>query len=252
VTTLFLLLTIGALRLDVVDGALATSKLLGNNAVVNKIPIDVALRPILQAVAHVVFYGGITLGTITCAEFAPKLMSPGRVEHLLSLPLKRSQVIVGTFIGVWTLTSGAMLYAATGFSLILSIKTGVVIAGPIVAALLSSLAWAAIYSAMLVTSTMVRSAALSATVGLCVLFGGIVASHRSSILVLFSPGLGKTVVALVTMLFPKISLLANLSASLASSEAVKVGNAAALILGFSAFSAAGLFIATLIFEQKDF
>jgi len=250
--TLFLLLTFGALRLDVADGALATTRLFGQSMAGGTRSIDVALRPVFKASAYLVFYGGIAFGTITCAEFAPKLMSPGRVEHLLSLPVKRSEVIAGTFLGVWTLTSGAMLYAAVGFAVILSVKTGVRITGPIISALLSSLAWAAIYSAMLVTSAVVRSAALSAIVGLGVLVGGIIAGHRDAILKLFEAGVGRTVFASVSMLFPKISTLADVTARLAGSEPVSGGSVLALIVSFLVFTLACLFLATVSFEQRDF
>jgi len=250
--TLFLVLTFGALRLEVVDGALSATRLFGRNVDVNIRSIDIALRPVFKASAYLIFYGGITFGTITCAEFAPKLLSPGRIEHLLSQPVRRSEIIVGTFLGVWALASGAMLYAAVGFAVILSAKTGVSITGPVVAALLSSLAWAAIYSVMLATSAWVRSTALSATVGLGVLIGGVIAGHRSALLQLFAPGLGRAFFSFVSLLLPKISALAEVTGKLAGSEPVPVASVLVLIAGFLVFSLAGLLVAVVCFERKDF
>ena len=85
--TVILFIMGAALRLDVVDGALAATRLFGRELHTNIRSVDVALRPVFQAASYIVFYGGLLFGILSCADFAPSLLSPGRIEHLLSLPV---------------------------------------------------------------------------------------------------------------------------------------------------------------------
>src|SRR5687767_518850 len=115
-----ILFTLGfSLRMDIVDGALAATRLFGQVLDHNIQSVDVVLRPVFRAAAYVIFYGGIVFGIVACADFAPSLLSPGRIEHLLALPIKRSQLLIGTFLGVLALAVMAALYGAGGLTLIL-------------------------------------------------------------------------------------------------------------------------------------
>ena len=104
-----------SLRIEVVDGALAASRLFGELLPTDIRAVDVALRPVFMAAAGIVFYGGILFGIVACSDFAPSLLSPGRIEHLLALPLRRWHLLAGTLLGVMTL---AVLGAVYGLSLI--------------------------------------------------------------------------------------------------------------------------------------
>src|SRR6266542_6867224 len=123
--TLALLVVLFGLRLEVVDGALAATRLFGSLDHGSIRPVDVALRPLFQGVAWVVFYGGLASGVIACADFAPKLLEPGRIEHLLALPVRRGELLAGTFLGVVALVLAGGAYGAGGMTLILWAKTGV-------------------------------------------------------------------------------------------------------------------------------
>jgi Cu-processing system permease protein len=249
--TLCLMVLLGTLRLDAVENTLAASRhaatAAGDGHAVGQI-----FNPLFRAAAYLIFYGGILFGVISCAEFAPSLLSPGRIEHLLSLPVKRWQLIVGTFIGVWIIASCASLYAAGGLTLILGLKTGIWTLRPIIAGLLSTVAWAAVYATMLIAATLVRSAALSAGIGGIVFIGGIIASNRESILGLFAPGLGKMVFSFLSMLFPRLSSLGAACAQIASSQPVNAGSLASILAGFFAFTVIAVALAIVSLERQDF
>lgn len=250
--TLCLMVLLGTLRFDAVENTLATSRHALDSAGGDVHAVGQIFNPLFRAAAYLIFYGGILFGIISCAEFAPTLLSPGRIEHLLSLPVKRWQLIMGTFIGVWTIASCASLYAAGGLTLILGIKTGVWTLRPIIAGLLSTVAWAAVYATMLIAATWVRSAALSAGIGGIVFIGGIIASNRESILGLFAPGLGKVVFSFLSMLFPRLSTLGAACAQIASSQPVNAGALASTIGGFACFTAVAVALAIVSLERQDF
>src|SRR6185436_18997529 len=206
-----LIVTLGlTLRLEVVDGALAATSLFGSSVRHDIQSADVALRPVFQAATYVIFYGGLLFGVLSCSDFAPELLAPGRIEHLLSLPVRRAEVLAGTFLEVLCLSACGALYGATGFTLVLSVKSGVWTLRPIVAAVMSCFAFSAVYGAMLAAAVFVRSAALSAAVGGVVFVLGIVSSYRAVISELFT-GVASHVFLFVTAPFPRIANLADVA-----------------------------------------
>ena len=167
-----------ALRLDVVDGALAATRFFGKTLRTDIRSADIALRPVFQGTAYMIFYGGLSFGIVACADFGPSLLAPGRIEHLLALPLRRSELLAGTFLGVLILSVLGALYGAGGLALILGVKTGVYTIRPVIAALLASVTFAAIYGAMLAVAVVIRSAAISAATGVLLLIAGTIAGYR--------------------------------------------------------------------------
>ncbi|MHB8876884.1 MAG: ABC transporter permease subunit [Myxococcaceae bacterium] len=247
------LVTLGlSLRMEVLDGALAASRLFGK-VIHNDIrPVDVSLRPVFTAAAYLVFYGGTAFMVLACADFAPSLLSPGRIEHLLALPVRRWQLLAGTYLGVLTLALAGSVYGSGGLAVILGVKTGVWTLRPVVAALLSVASFATLYAAMLATAMFARSAALSAAVGVLVMVLGIIAGYRAEIAKVFEPGAGRAAFSAATLLMPRVSSLADASAKLAGSEPVDLGAMSRLLAGFFLFSLGALALGVWRFERRDF
>jgi ABC-type transport system involved in multi-copper enzyme maturation permease subunit len=248
-----LLLTISlSLRIEVLDGALAATRLFGKTLDTDIRSVDVVMAPLYMAVAYLVFYGGVLFGIVACSDFAPSLLSPGRIEHLLALPLRRWQVLVGTFVGVMTLGVGGAAYGAGGFWLILGVKTGYWTVGPLIAALLACVAYAAVYAVMLTCATLVRSAALCAAMGGVTLVLGIIAGFRTSIAPVLEEGASRTAFEVVTLALPRLSSLANAAASIAASRPVAAQSLGALLAGVGIFGLAALSLGLWRFEGKDY
>jgi len=240
------------LRMDVVDGALAATRLFGKVLHTDIRSIDVALRPVFRAAAYVIFYGGLAFFILACSDFAPSLLAPGRIEHLLSLPVQRWQLLGGTFLGVLGLSTIFALYGSAGLTLILGVKTGVFTARPILAALIASVTFAALYGAMLVAALFVRSAALSAAVGGALFIAGIIAGYRDRIDTFFESGVARACFRGVTLLLPRVSTLADASADLAASAVVDRAALASELVGLFIFGLGALCFGIFRFEQKDF
>ena len=247
------LATLGfSLRLDVLDGALAATRFFGKDLGGAIMSVDVFLRPIYEATAYLIFYGGTVFGILACADFAPSLLSPGRIEHLLSLPVRRWELLLGTFLGVLVIALCGALYGAGGLVLILGFKSGYWTARPLVAALLAGLSFAGIYAAMLTVALFVRSAALSAAAGGLLLLGGVVASYRQKIAPLFEPGPGRMAFKATTALLPRVAALANTAAEIAADGKFDHPALSSLLGGLALFAAAVLTLAIWRFEHKDF
>ncbi|MBZ4399525.1 hypothetical protein [Myxococcus sp. AS-1-15] len=250
--TLVLAVVALSLRLEVIDGALAASRLFGQDIRANIQSVDVALRPVYQASAFIVFYGGILFGIVACSDFAPSLMSPGRIEHLLALPIQRWHLLAGTFLGVMTLALGGTLYGTTGLVLIFGVKAGYWTVGPLVAGLMACVGFAAVYAVMLTTATLVRSAALCAAAGFAFMVGGIIAGNRQQIARFFEEGLSRDAFLGVTLLLPRLSALAEAAGDLAASLPLEVRSLGTLLLGVFVFGMAALVVGFWRFEGKDY
>jgi ABC-type transport system involved in multi-copper enzyme maturation permease subunit len=250
--TLVLLVFAQGLKLEVLDGALAATRLFGKMVPTAITSVDVALRPLFQACAYVVFYGGILFGIVACSDFAPSLLSPGRIEHLLALPLQRWHLLAGTFLGVMTLTLCGALYGSVGLTLIIGVKTGYWTAGPLIAALLACGSFAAVYAVMLSTATLVRSAALCAAAGFLTFVGGIIAGFRTDIARVFEEGTSRSIFNGVTALLPRLSALANAAAELATSQPLGVKSLGLLLGGVVVFGLGVLAMGLWHFEGKDY
>jgi Cu-processing system permease protein len=241
-----------ALRMDVVDGALAATRLFGHVVTSDIRSAEGAMRPVFQALAYILFYGGLVFGILSCADFGPDLLSPGRIEHLLSLPIHRAQLLLGTFLGVLALSLTGALYGAGTFTLLVSVKSGVWTARPLVAAVLASVVFSAIYAGMLASALFVRSAALSAAIGGVLLFAGIVAGKRDDLAPLFDEGFSRSLFLGVTAFVPRVSQIGNAAADIATSRTIDVAHLARSLVGLCLFGVGCLGVGMWQFERKDF
>lgn len=241
-----------ALRLEVVDGALAATRFFGRTLRTDIRSADMALRPVFQGIAYLIFYGGLAFGIVACADFGPSLLAPGRIEHLLALPLRRWELLAGTFLGVLMLSVFGALYGAGGLTLILGVKTGVYTIRPILGALLASVTFCAIYGAMLAVAVVVRSAAISAATGILLLIAGIIAGYRDRLDSFFESGIARKAFQTVTLFLPRVSTLANASSDLAGSLPLDGPAIASQIAGLAIFGFSALALGIHLFEQKDF
>ncbi|MEY2934407.1 MAG: hypothetical protein RL033_5156 [Pseudomonadota bacterium] len=251
VLTLLHLGVLLGLRLELVDGALAATRLFGGELSHDIRAADSVLRHVFEAATYVAFYGGLGFGVLACSDFGPELLAPGRIEHLLSLPLRRVELLAGTFLGVMTLCLLGISYGVGGFFLILCAKSGVWTLRPFLAVYLAGVAFFALYAVMLATAVFVRSAALSAAAGGLLFVLGMLAGRRDELGALFESGWGRELFLALSAPLPRVYELGQ------SAAAIAVGDAAPAelwrwVAGTVVFGLAGLAVGTWRLSSKDF
>ncbi len=244
-----------SLQLDVVDGALAGSKLFGRilSSSDNTLhAADSVLGAVFQVLSYILFFGGALFLCVACADFGPALLKPGRIEHLLALPVQRWQLLLGTYLGVINLTTVFMLYAAVGSTLILGLKSGVWTWGLVTGTAVAWLGFAAVYAAMLTAAVWVRSVALSAAVGIAVLIAGTIATYRAEISVALNAGFWRQTFLVLTTVIPPLGKLPEIAAQASVGHAIEPWGLLRLVAGCLAFAGALLAMGTARFEGKDY
>lgn len=250
--TLVLLLLGVTLELDVVDGAIAGSKLFGA-VLLDDIRVgETVLGSVYFVVASVSFYGGALFLAVACSDFAVELLSEGRIEHLLSLPVSRWQLLFGTYLGVMALAAASVLYGAVGLTVLMGLKSGLWSWGLVAGSLVGWVGFCALYAAMLMVTFFVRSAAAAAAAGLATLVLGILSSSREAVALALEPGLGRWLFRALVMPFPRLGTLGRTSGLIAMGSPIDALATGRLVLACVIFAAALLSVATWRFERKDF
>jgi Cu-processing system permease protein len=248
-----LLLNFGLfLRLEVVDGMLEGSKLFGATLLDFTVSAERMFSLLYYALGLISFYSGCFLLGISCMDFAPELLAPGRIEHLLSLPVARWQLLLGTYLGVCLLALGSFMYGAGGLTLMVGVKTGLWNIHLFQCALVIWVAFCTLYSVALLSNFVVRGASLSGGVFVTVFVFGVVASYQQSLAMMFESGLGRRLFVLTVAPFPRFGQLANAAANLAAGRVLVPGQLERHCLACAVFTLAALALALWRFEEKDF
>lgn len=248
--TLVVLVLAFALELQVVDGVLAGSRLFGQLLGDELRPVDVTLRPAFSALSWTLFIAGTLFGALSCGDFAPELLTPGRIEQLLALPLRRADLVFGTYLGVMLIAICASGYTGVLLTLLFGVKSGVWTPSLLGAALGACTAFATVYGVMLASATWVRSAALSIALGI-VVFTLSCTLTVPSVAALFDPGPKRLTFNVLTAWLPRNYLLGQLGPALAGAETLTFDTLRAALASL-AFGAACLALAVWNMERKDF
>ncbi len=249
---LFLVLLMFSVNLDVVDGALAGSRLFG---MANKgaiVPVDVVLRPAFQMLALITFYLGLLFGIVATCDIAPRMLQSGRIEQLLALPVRRSELVVGIFVGVSAICAIGTAAAVGGVSAVVFFKAETATIAPAIGAAMAIIGFLPVYAVMLVVGVTFRSAALSAGAGLGIYILGIAVSEKNTMLMMTTNKVLRTIIDVVTTPVPNLRALADVGAGVAVGEKVALAAAAPLVGGALAFAAFGVVVACAIVRSKDY
>src|SRR5206468_12018290 len=84
------------MRIDVVQGAIATVSLFGNAS--RSLDVARLVRQAHGAIAAFLFTAGMFLAVFASAGLIPSVFEPGRIELLLSKPVERYHILLGRYM----------------------------------------------------------------------------------------------------------------------------------------------------------
>src|SRR5215471_6396015 len=122
-STAVILFFIFLMKIDVVEGALATVSLFGKELRPQEVR-DVVLG--VQGALAAFLYGfGLFLAVFASAGLIPTVFEPGRIELLLSKPVRRYHILLGRYLGNLLVIAFNMFYLVIAVWVILGIKTDI-------------------------------------------------------------------------------------------------------------------------------
>ncbi len=179
-STMIILFFLFLMKIDVVEGALATVSLFGNET-----PARDVLRLVreLEGGLAAFLYGfGIVPGRLRVRRPDPFHLRAGQDRtSLLSKPVSRSHILLGRYVGNLLVIACNILYLVAPVWLILAIKTGIWTGNFFYSTALTVFAFAVLLALVVLVSVLWESAALATMVTFGVMILGLVVAQKSTI-----------------------------------------------------------------------
>jgi ABC-type transport system involved in multi-copper enzyme maturation permease subunit len=201
-STMVILFFLFLMRVDVVEGALATVSLFGN-----ELPARDVMRLVHEvqgALAAFLFGFGLFLAVFASAGLIPSIFEPGRIELLLSKPVARHHILLGRYAGNLLVIALNMLYLVTPVWLILAIKTDIWTGQFFYSTALTIFAFAVLLTIVVVISVLSESAALATMVTFAVMILGLGVAQKSTLERLLTTEWSRNVVRGLYYVLPKL------------------------------------------------
>jgi ABC-type transport system involved in multi-copper enzyme maturation permease subunit len=119
--TLNLLFLAFILRIDVVQGALATVSVFGQNG--RTVAVENLVQQAQSVIAMILYSMGMALAVFASAGLVAAVFEPSRIELLLSKPVSRTHLLLGRYIGNVLVVAANIVYLIAGSWIIFGVKT---------------------------------------------------------------------------------------------------------------------------------
>ena len=177
-STVLILFFLFLLKIDVVEGAVATISLFGRTA---NPDVDVT-RLVLQvhaSIASFLYTAGMFLAVFASSGLIPTVLEAGRIELLLSKPVARHHILLGRYLGNLLVVALNICYLIAGVWLIFGWKTGVWTPGFLYSMATTIFIFAVLLSVITLISVLFDSAALTVMVTFALMIlSPILAQHK--------------------------------------------------------------------------
>lgn len=169
-STLMILFFLFLMRIDVVEGALATVTLFGRT-MDRTTDVDRLVRGTYAGIATFLYTWGMFLAVFASAGLIPSVLEPGRIELLLSKPVSRTHILLGRYAGNVLVVSANISYLVVGVWLIFGWKTGIWSKSFLLSIVTTIFVFAVLLTVVVLVGVLFESAALATmiTVGLMIL-----------------------------------------------------------------------------------
>jgi ABC-type transport system involved in multi-copper enzyme maturation permease subunit len=177
-STALILFFLFLLKIDVVQGAMATVSLFGH---ANPHGMEVAklVRQVHAAIASFLYTAGMFLAVFASAGLIASIFEPGRIELLLSKPVSRAHLLMGRYLGNLLVVALNVIYLIGGVWLVIGWKTGIWNTRFLMAIATTVFMFAVLLSVITICSVLTESAAFGIMVTFALMIvSPILAQHQ--------------------------------------------------------------------------
>jgi ABC-type transport system involved in multi-copper enzyme maturation permease subunit len=211
-STAVILFFIFLMKIDVVEGALATVSLFGKEMRAQEVTNIV--RGVQGALAAFLYGFGLFLAVFASAGLIPTIFEPGRIELLLSKPVHRYHILLGRYLGNLLVIAFNMLYLVLSVWIILGIKTEIWTHQFLYSAGLTIFVFAVLLTIVVLIAVLSESAVLATMVTFGVMIAGLIVAQKSTIERLLTSEWSRDVVRVLYYALPKVWDLGNIGRQL--------------------------------------
>jgi ABC-type transport system involved in multi-copper enzyme maturation permease subunit len=201
--TALLLFLIFILRIDVVQGALATVTIFGRS--VPTTGVQNLVEQTQSVIAMVLYFMGMALAVFASAGLVSAVFEPGRIELLLSKPVSRTHLLLGRYIGNVLVVAANIIYLVAGSWIIFGIKTNVWGAGYLVSSLFTIFIFAVLLAVLVLVGVLWDSSAVAIMATFAIMFLTPILAQKNTLEKLLSSEWSRQMLRFLYYVLPKTS-----------------------------------------------
>lgn len=246
-STLMILFFLFLLRIDIVEGGIATVTRFGGS--VRTIQAEQMVRGVYGGIASFLYTFGMFLAVFASSGLIPSVLEPGRIELLLSKPLSRTHILLGRYAGNVLVVFLNTAYLVIGVWTILGVKTGIWSPTFLIAIATTTFIFAVLLSVVVLIGVLFESAALATMVTVALMIISPILAQTSLMMRLLSSEWSRNLWKALYYSLPKVYELGKMTLDAIQSRS---------FVGFTPIWTSALFglvmlgAAMSIFARRDF
>jgi len=248
-STLMILFFLFILKIDIVEGAVATISLFGREGPRGSQPVAQLVRGVYAGMATFLYTWGVFLSVFASAGLIPSVLEPGRIELLLSKPVSRTHILLGRYAGNVLVVCCNFVYLVLGVWTILGAKTGIWSPVFLLAVATTAFIFAVLLSVVVLIGVLFESAALSTMVTVALMIISPILAQTSLMMRLLSSEWSRQIWQALYYALPKVWDLGKMTLN-AIQDRTFTGFMP--IWTSALFGAVVLSIALRVFVRRDF
>jgi ABC-type transport system involved in multi-copper enzyme maturation permease subunit len=246
-STAMILFFLFLLRIDVVEGGMATLSIFGRDD--RQIDMQRMVRGVHGSIATFLYTFGMFLALFASAGLVPSLLEPGRIELLLSKPVSRTHLLLGRFLGNVLIVLANSIWLVGGVWLIFGLKTGVWSPQFLLAIAATVFLFCVLLTVVFLMGVLFDSAALATMVPVALMIISPILAQEKTVVKLLSSDWARTVWKGLYHALPKVFDIGRMTLSLVRGDAVESWFP---LLTSAGFAVVVLAAALWHFERRDF
>ena len=191
------------MRIDVVEGAIATVTLFGRSAPSRN--VENLVEQTQSVIAMVMYFAGMALSVFASAGLVSAVFEPGRVELLLSKPVSRIHLLMGRYLGNVLVIAANIIYLVAGSWIIFGLKTNVWGMGFLISSLCTIFIFAVLLTVLVLVGVLWDSSAVAIMATFAIMILTPILAQKNLIERLLSSEWSRNVVRFLYYVLPKTS-----------------------------------------------
>jgi ABC-type transport system involved in multi-copper enzyme maturation permease subunit len=198
-----LLFLVFIMRIDVVEGAIATVTLFGRSAPSRN--VQNLVEQTQSVIAMVMYFAGMSLSVFASAGLVAAVFEPGRIELLLSKPVSRTHLLMGRYLGNVLVVAANIVYLVAGSWIIFGLKTHVWGTGFLISSLCTIFIFAVLLTVLVLVGVLWDSSAVAIMATFAIMILTPILAQKNLIERLLSSEWSRNVVRILYYVLPKTS-----------------------------------------------